>query len=156
MPAALRDRSGSCTLPCAVPRGGRSADAGPFGNDTAADFADVFDDTESEAREALIRGVLIPTIDATGHLPEADEAVAAALIAARCPGGEPVDTPYGPETPMPLFPSDFRALADEAPRPHRRRRERAGLELGRPGGPEEVAGRRPGLPRPSAVADSAG
>lgn len=114
MPAALRDRSGSCTLPCAVPRGGRSADAGAFGNDTAADFADVFDDTESEAREALIRGVLIPTIDATGHLPEADEAVAAALIAARCPGGEPVDTPYGPETPMPLFPSDFRALADEA------------------------------------------
>ncbi|MFD7498541.1 DUF4259 domain-containing protein [Streptomyces sp. NPDC059832] len=46
---------------------------------------------------------------------ERDEAVAAAaLIAAQCPGGEPVDTPYGPETPMPVFSSDLRALADEA------------------------------------------
>jgi hypothetical protein len=90
-------------------------DTGPFDNDTAADFADALDDAEPEAREALIRGVLVRTIDATGYLAEADEAVAAAaLVAAQCPGGEPVDTPYGPETPMPAFPSDFRALADEA------------------------------------------
>ncbi|GAA2505103.1 DUF4259 domain-containing protein [Streptomyces gobitricini] len=38
---------------------------------------------------------------------------AAALIAAQCPGGEPVDMSYGPETPMPVFPSDLRALADD-------------------------------------------
>ncbi|MFJ2899692.1 DUF4259 domain-containing protein [Streptomyces sp. NPDC087218] len=90
-------------------------DTGPFDNDTAADFANALDDAELEAREALIRGVLIRTIDATGYLMEAEEAVAAAaLIAAQCPEGDPVDTLYGPETPMPLFPSDLRALADEA------------------------------------------
>ncbi|OSP29021.1 hypothetical protein B7767_40060 [Streptomyces sp. 13-12-16] len=90
-------------------------DTGPFDNDTAADFADALDDAEPEAREALIRGVLIRTIDTTGYLAEAEEAVAAAaLIAAQCPGGEPVDTPYGPEAPMPMFPSGLRALADEA------------------------------------------
>ncbi|MFC8424669.1 DUF4259 domain-containing protein [Streptomyces sp. NPDC057236] len=90
-------------------------DTGPFDNDTAADFADALDDAEPEAREALIRGVLIRTIDATGCLTEAEEAVAAAaLIAAQCPGGDPVDTPYGPETPVPALPADLRALADEA------------------------------------------
>ncbi|MFG2755327.1 DUF4259 domain-containing protein [Streptomyces wuyuanensis] len=88
---------------------------GPFDNDTAADFANALDDAEPEACEALIRGVLIRTIDATGYLTEAEEAVAAAaLIAAQCPGGEPVDTSYGPETSMPMFPSGLRALADEA------------------------------------------
>ncbi|MEV4682309.1 DUF4259 domain-containing protein [Streptomyces kurssanovii] len=90
-------------------------DTGPFGNDTAADFADALDDVDPDAREALIRGVLIRTIDATGYLTEADEAVAAAaVIAAQCPGGESVDTTCGPETPMPAFPADLRALAGEA------------------------------------------
>jgi hypothetical protein len=90
-------------------------DTGPFDNDTAADFADALDDAEPAAREALIRGVLVRTIDATGYLAEAEEAVAAAaLIAAQCPGGEPIDMAYGPETPMPVFPFDLRALADEA------------------------------------------
>ncbi|MFE0422964.1 DUF4259 domain-containing protein [Streptomyces sp. NPDC058953] len=88
---------------------------GPFDNDTAADFSYVLDDAAPEAREALIRGVLVRTIDAVGYLAEAEEAVgAAALIAAQCPGGEPVDTPCGPKSAMPLFPDDLRALADEA------------------------------------------
>lgn len=39
---------------------------------------------------------------------------AAALIAAQCPGGDTIDTPYGPERPMPAFPNDLRTLADEA------------------------------------------
>ncbi|MFE3153088.1 DUF4259 domain-containing protein [Streptomyces sp. NPDC059218] len=79
----------------------------------AADI--VLDDgSEPEAREALIRGVLIRTIDATGYLTEAEEAVAAAeLVAAQCPGGEPVDMSYGPETPMRVFPPDLRALAGD-------------------------------------------
>ncbi|MFD8643930.1 DUF4259 domain-containing protein [Streptomyces zaomyceticus] len=90
-------------------------DTGPFDNDTAADFAIALDEAEPEAREALIRGVLVRTIDATDHLTEAEEAVAAAaLIAAQCPGGEPVDMSYGPEEPMPVFPSGLRTLADEA------------------------------------------
>ncbi|MFE5083424.1 DUF4259 domain-containing protein [Streptomyces mirabilis] len=56
-------------------------------------------------------------MDATGYLAEADEAVAAAaLIAAQCPEGEPVDTPYGPETPMPIFPLPFgRSLTKPSP-----------------------------------------
>ncbi|MGW0424703.1 DUF4259 domain-containing protein [Streptomyces sp. NPDC003015] len=39
---------------------------------------------------------------------------AAALIAAQCPGGEPIDTPYGPEELMPAFPDDLWTLADKA------------------------------------------
>ncbi|MGW6741349.1 DUF4259 domain-containing protein [Streptomyces sp. NPDC055025] len=90
-------------------------DTGPFDNDTAADFADALDDAEPEEREALIRGVLTRTVDATGYLVEAEEAVAAAaLIAAQCPDGDPVDMPYGPQTPMPTFPTDLRTLGEEA------------------------------------------
>ncbi|MFF2847449.1 DUF4259 domain-containing protein [Streptomyces sp. NPDC058001] len=90
-------------------------DTGPFDNDTAADFANALDDAKPEEREALIRGVLTRTVDATGYLVEAEEAVAAsALIAAQCPDGDPVDTPYGPETPMPAFPTDLWTLGDEA------------------------------------------
>lgn len=89
-------------------------DTGPFDNDTAADFANTLDEAEPEEREALIRGVLVRTIDATGYLTEAEEAVAAAaLIAAQCPQGEPVDMPYGPKKAMPVFPSDLRVLAEE-------------------------------------------
>ncbi|MER5382065.1 DUF4259 domain-containing protein [Streptomyces sp. NPDC002688] len=90
-------------------------DTGPFDNDTAADFADALDDARPEERQRLIRGVLTRTVNATGYLTEAEEAVAAAgLIAAQCPGGEPVDTPYGPETSMPDFAPDLRTLAAEA------------------------------------------
>ncbi|MFE4696832.1 DUF4259 domain-containing protein [Streptomyces sp. NPDC056738] len=90
-------------------------DTGPFDNDTAADFADVLDDAEPEEREALVRGVLARTVDANGWLAEGEKAVAAAaLIAAQCPGGDPIDTPYGPEEPMPVFAADLRTLADDA------------------------------------------
>ncbi|MER6503158.1 DUF4259 domain-containing protein [Streptomyces sp. NPDC001455] len=101
----------------------------------------VDDDQDSaELREALIRGVLVRTIDATGYLMEAEEAVAAAaLIAAQCPEGDPVETPYGPKTPMPLFPSDPRALADEALARIADDEDGPSLRLGRPGGLEAVA-----------------
>ncbi|WP_392958093.1 DUF4259 domain-containing protein [Streptomyces sp. LN245] len=90
-------------------------DTGPFGNDTAADFANTLDDAKPEERETLIRGVLTRTVDAIGWLTEGEEAVAAAaLIATQCPGGDSIDTPYGPEKPMPAFPNDLRTLADEA------------------------------------------
>lgn len=88
---------------------------GPFDDDTAADFANALDEVGPEECEALVLGVLTRTVDATGYLTEAEEAVAAAtLIAAQCPGGGPIDTPCGPETPMPVFPTDLRTLADEA------------------------------------------
>ncbi|MDT7843393.1 DUF4259 domain-containing protein [Streptomyces justiciae] len=90
-------------------------DTGPFDNDSAADFADDLDDAKLEDREALIRGILTRTVDATGWLTEGEQAVAAAaLIAAQCPDGAPIDTPYGPEQPMPAFPGDLRTLADTA------------------------------------------
>ncbi|WEV29853.1 DUF4259 domain-containing protein [Streptomyces sp. 71268] len=88
---------------------------GPFDNDTAADFADALDGTEPEEREALIRSTLTRTVGATGWLAEGDEAVAAAaLIAAQCPGGDPIDSACGPEEPMPAFPDDLRRLAAKA------------------------------------------
>ena len=68
---------------------------GPFDNDTAADFAGDLDDAPPGEREALVRGVLARTVSAAGYLDEAQEAVAAAaLIAAQCPGGRPVETVY--------------------------------------------------------------
>jgi hypothetical protein len=39
---------------------------------------------------------------------------AAALIASQCPGGEPVETVYGPKQPLPDFPQDLRELAAAA------------------------------------------
>ena len=88
---------------------------GPFDNDTAADFAGDLDDAPPGEREALVRGVLARTVSAAGYLDEAQEAVAAAaLIAAQCPGGRPVETVYGPEQPLPVFPEDLRELAARA------------------------------------------
>ena len=88
---------------------------GPFDNDTAADFAGDLDDAPPGEREALVREVLTRTVRATGYLDEAQEAVAAAaLIAAQCPGGRPVETAYGPAQPVPVFPEDLRELAARA------------------------------------------
>jgi Domain of unknown function (DUF4259) len=85
---------------------------GPFDNDTAADFAGDLDDVPPGEREALVRGVLARTVSAAGYLDEAQQAVAAAaLIAAQCPGGRPVETVYGPGQPLPVFPEDLRELA---------------------------------------------
>lgn len=88
----------------------------PFDNDTAADFSWEVDDAVSPAaREALIRGVLTRAVKATGYQAQAEQAVAAAaLVAAQCPGGEPVRSVYGPRLPLPDFPDDLRSLAAEA------------------------------------------
>ncbi|MGW0796546.1 DUF4259 domain-containing protein [Streptomyces sp. NPDC002692] len=40
-------------------------DIGPFGDGTAADFADAPDDAEPQAREALIRSIPVRTVVAT-------------------------------------------------------------------------------------------
>ncbi|MBC9716731.1 DUF4259 domain-containing protein [Streptomyces sp. TRM66268-LWL] len=90
-------------------------DIGPFDNDTAADFAIALDEAEPEGRLNLIRNVLVRTADATGYLQEAQEAVAAAaLIAAQCPGAEPLDSVHEPEKPLPDFPATLRVLGAEA------------------------------------------
>ncbi|WP_233229598.1 DUF4259 domain-containing protein [Streptomyces sp. I5] len=88
---------------------------GPFDNDAAADFAAGLDEAEPERRVTMVRDVLVRTIDARDLLTDADEAVAAAaLVAAQCPGGEPVDPDDGPQEPMPAFPDQLRKLAHEA------------------------------------------
>ncbi|MEV4869859.1 DUF4259 domain-containing protein [Streptomyces syringium] len=90
---------------------------GPFENDMAADFAFALDEAAENDREAIVRQALITTINTQGYLDSSEgvEAVAAAaLVAARCPRGEPVSSVYGPKEPMPAFPADLRACAAEA------------------------------------------
>ncbi|MFI8459449.1 DUF4259 domain-containing protein [Kitasatospora sp. NPDC085464] len=90
---------------------------GPFENDMAADFADALDEAAEDEREALVRTTLIRTVQTQGYLesPEGAEAVAAAaLVAAQCPGGEPISSSYGPDEALPIFASDLQQLAAEA------------------------------------------
>lgn len=114
-------------------------DTGPFDKDTAADFAHALDDAEPEAREALIRGVLSRTIDATGYLTEAEKAVAAAaLIAARCPGGEPVAMSYGPKQLCPCSLPTY-GPSPTKPSPASPATRTGSFQAGRPGGLKTVA-----------------
>ncbi|MFV2118501.1 DUF4259 domain-containing protein [Streptomyces sp. Act-28] len=92
-------------------------DTGPFENDMAADFAHTLDETAEDERESLVRATLTRAIRTSDCLesPEGAEAVAAAaLIAAQCPGGEPISTSYGPDEALPVFADDLRPLAVEA------------------------------------------
>ncbi|SEF87361.1 protein of unknown function [Thermomonospora echinospora] len=92
-------------------------DVGPFDNDTAADFAGRLDDLPEQERPAAIRAVLTAVLAEQDYL-DSDYAVeavaAAALIAAQCPGGRPVDSAYGPDKPVPELPADLRPLAVQA------------------------------------------
>ena len=74
--------------------------AGPFDNDTAADWCGELDDTAPERRPALVERALRAVLDEPGYLDSdlAVEAVAAAaVIAAHRPGAAPVDSPYAPD-----------------------------------------------------------
>ncbi|MGW1027737.1 DUF4259 domain-containing protein [Streptomyces sp. NPDC002577] len=91
-------------------------DTGPFDNDTAGDFCFALDEASPDEREGIIRDTLGRVIDTTGYLDAqvSEEAVAAAaLVAAQCPSGEPVDPHYGPKRPLPDLTS-LRALALDA------------------------------------------
>ncbi|MFF7454449.1 DUF4259 domain-containing protein [Kitasatospora sp. NPDC008115] len=94
-------------------------DIGHFDNDTAADFSGALDEAAPEEREGLVRRVLTVVADtAAEDYLDSDEAAkavaAAALVAAQCPGGEPVTTSYGPDEPLPAFAADLRPLAVQA------------------------------------------
>ncbi|MEU2544647.1 DUF4259 domain-containing protein [Streptomyces roseolus] len=90
-------------------------DIGPFDNDTAADFSYTVDEAEAGKKADVLRAAF-REVTGTGddHL-DADlsvEAVAAAaLVAAQCPGGEPVTTSYGPKEPLGVLPVELRAEA---------------------------------------------
>lgn len=91
-------------------------DTGPYDNDTAADFACTLDEADPQERPDLVRAALARAAGATGPLgaPAGDEAVAAAaLVAAHCPGGDPVDPVHGPEEPLPDL-AGLRTLALQA------------------------------------------
>lgn len=88
---------------------------GPFDNDTAADFADQLDDAKPSDREARVRAVFIRQAGASLRPGEFELVVAAAaLVAAQCPGGRPVDASSGPRQPLPGFSKDLCPLAAEA------------------------------------------
>lgn len=109
-------------------------DIGPFENDMAADFAYTLDETAQDKREGLVRATLSRTIQPQDYLesPEGAEAVAAAaLIAAQCPGGEPISTSYGPEEALPTDPHRRSSAACcRGTRPSGRREVRARRTLG--------------------------
>lgn len=89
-------------------------DTGPFDNDTAADFASTVDKAAEEEREGIIRDALLRAVNTPGFLDSDDGApavAAAALIAAQCPGSEPLSSPYGPKQPLPPLPDSLRTLA---------------------------------------------
>ncbi|MEU1285417.1 DUF4259 domain-containing protein [Kitasatospora sp. NPDC005856] len=93
---------------------------GPFDNDTAMDFADALDEAAEGERDALVRAALVRTVPPRGrleyveHLEGTEAVAAAALVAAQCPGDEPIDTSYWPDQALPAFATDLRSLAVEA------------------------------------------
>lgn len=94
-------------------------DIGHFDSDMAADFAGDLDDAPSGKREGLIRDALAAVVrtEPQEYLDGDDGVVAvaaAALVAAQCPGGEPVDSAYGPDEPLPPLTPDLRPLAVRA------------------------------------------
>lgn len=93
-------------------------DAGPFDNDSAADFANDLDDTLEHGRIDLIRAVLTAAVENDTYL-DLDEGApavaAAALVAYRLPGGEQfAPNGYGPEAPVPVLPADLVPLSISA------------------------------------------
>ena len=92
-------------------------DAGPFGGDTAADFAGDLNELALAERPSAIREALEAVIGETGYVDSDEGAVAvaaAALVAAQCPGGDPADSVYGPDEQVPELPVDLRSLAVKA------------------------------------------
>ncbi|MEO3976245.1 DUF4259 domain-containing protein [Streptomyces sp. CAU 1734] len=92
-------------------------DTGHFDSDAAADFGWRLDQIAAEEREEFLRGFLTGEVGAGDFLDGstgAQAVAAAALIAAQCPGGEPVTTAYGPKTPQPEFSPALRTTAVRA------------------------------------------
>ncbi|MFB7606216.1 DUF4259 domain-containing protein [Streptomyces gardneri] len=91
-------------------------DIGPFDSDTAADFSYRVDEAPAEKRAEVLREAF-REVTSTGDDEFLDsyfavKAVAsAALVAAQCPGGDPVTTAYGPKQPLPELPVALRPLA---------------------------------------------
>ncbi|MFE5299527.1 DUF4259 domain-containing protein [Streptomyces sp. NPDC056632] len=90
-------------------------DIGPFDNDTAADFSYTVDEAPAEKKADVLLAAFREVVGTGEEYLDADLAVeavaAAALVAAQCPGGEPVTTSYGPDEPLPPLPTELRPVA---------------------------------------------
>ncbi|MCM1946864.1 MULTISPECIES: DUF4259 domain-containing protein [Streptomyces] len=90
-------------------------DIGPFDNDTAADFSYRVDEADEGKKAEVLRAAFREVTGTGEEYLDADfsmEAIAsAALVAAQCPGGEPVTTSYGPKKPLGVLPEELRAEA---------------------------------------------
>ncbi|MFG1831890.1 DUF4259 domain-containing protein [Micromonospora chersina] len=74
--------------------------AGPFDNDTAADWSGDLDDAVPEERPALVERALRTVLDEPDHLDSdlgVEAVAAAAVVVAHLPGAFPVDSPYAPD-----------------------------------------------------------
>ncbi|MFE0702908.1 DUF4259 domain-containing protein [Streptomyces sp. NPDC058872] len=93
-------------------------DIGHFDNDTAADFSAAVDGTPAEERAGVLLASFRTVTGVGEEYLDSDEAVqavaAAALVAAQCPGGDPVTSAYGPKEPLPALPVELRPVAVEA------------------------------------------
>ncbi|WP_326612485.1 DUF4259 domain-containing protein [Streptomyces scopuliridis] len=95
-------------------------DTGHFDNDAAVDFSADLDEVTVERRTEIVRAALLRAVggdsgDVTGGPLDGEvgaaAVAAAALVAAQCPGGPPVESVYGPEEPLPRLPEELRELA---------------------------------------------
>ncbi|MFE4366689.1 DUF4259 domain-containing protein [Streptomyces sp. NPDC056835] len=107
-------------------------DTGHFDNDAAVDFSADLDEVTVEGRTEIVRAALLRAVggdggvggvggnggnggDGAGGWLDGDvgavAVAAAALVAAQCPGGPPVESIYGPEEPLPRLPEELRELA---------------------------------------------
>ncbi|MEU6933643.1 DUF4259 domain-containing protein [Streptomyces sp. NPDC046374] len=88
-------------------------DIGPFDNDTAADFSYRVDEADDKAGVLLVafREVTENGDDYLDSYFAVQAVASAALVAAQCPGGEPVTTAYGPKKAIPPLPATLRPLA---------------------------------------------
>ncbi|MFD3333312.1 DUF4259 domain-containing protein [Streptomyces sp. NPDC058700] len=90
-------------------------DIGPFDNDTAADFSYRVDKAPAEKKADVLLAAFGKVTGTGGDYLDSDlaaEAIAsAALVAAQCPGGDPVTTAYGPKDPLPELPAGLRPTA---------------------------------------------
>ncbi|WP_406057906.1 DUF4259 domain-containing protein [Streptomyces sp. NBC_01077] len=90
-------------------------DIGPFDNDTAADFSYRVDEAPAEKKAEVLRTAFREVIETGDDYLDSDLAVeaiaSAALVAAQCPGGEPVTTAYGPKQSLPELPAELRPPA---------------------------------------------
>ncbi|SBT44867.1 DUF4259 domain-containing protein [Micromonospora auratinigra] len=74
--------------------------AGPFDNDTAADWCGALDDAAPRERPVLVEQALRVVVDDAGYLDSdlgVEAVAAAAVLAAHLPGASPVNSAYAPD-----------------------------------------------------------